>query len=57
VAALGNTTIEEAEKLLDITGYQVKPAILMASHQLTLEEAQHRLKAAGGKLRLALNHP
>jgi N-acetylmuramic acid 6-phosphate etherase len=57
VAALGNVSIEEAERLLDITSYQVKPAVLMASKQLSKEEAQQALQAAGGKLRVALNQP
>lgn len=55
VAALGNVSVEEAERLLDLTSYQVKPAVLMASKQLSKKEAQQQLKAAGGKLRVALN--
>ena len=54
VAALGNVPIEEAERLLDLTGYQVKPAVLMACAKITLPEAQQRLSAASGKLRVAL---
>ncbi len=54
VAALGGVPIEEAERLLDLTGYQVKPAVLMACAKITLSEAQKRLSAASGKLRVAL---
>ncbi len=54
VAALGAVDIEEAERLLDLTGYQVKPAVLMARQAIDLPEAQKRLKATSGKLRLAL---
>jgi N-acetylmuramic acid 6-phosphate etherase len=54
VAALGKVSIEEAERLLDLTGYQVKPAVLMACDRIALPEAQQRLKAVSGKLRLAL---
>lgn len=54
VAALGGVPIEEAERLLDLTGYQVKPAVLMACAKIALPEAQQRLKTASGKLRVAL---
>jgi len=54
VAALGKVSIEEAERLLDLAGYQVKPAVLMACDRIALPEAQQRLKAVSGKLRLAL---
>lgn len=57
VAALSGTTMEEAERLLDLTQYQVKPAVIMAKEQVDLPEAQRRLKAASGKLRLALDSP
>jgi N-acetylmuramic acid 6-phosphate etherase len=55
VAALGQVSAEAAGELLEQTGYQVKPAVLMARDKITLPEAQSRLKAASGKLRLALN--
>ncbi len=56
VAALANVPIEEAERLLDATGYQVKPAVLMGCDKISLSEAQVRLKAVSGKLRLALQN-
>lgn len=54
VSALGGVSIETAEALLDETAYQVKPAILMACDKIPLPEAQQRLQAVSGKLRLAL---
>jgi N-acetylmuramic acid 6-phosphate etherase len=54
VAALGQVSLEAAEHLLDLTAYQVKPAVLMACDKISLPEAQQRLKAASGKLRIAL---
>lgn len=55
VAALGNVSVEEAERILEQTAYQVKPAVLIARDRIALPEALDRLKAASGKLRLALN--
>jgi N-acetylmuramic acid 6-phosphate etherase len=57
VATLSGVSIEAAEQLLEQTGYQVKPAVMMALEQIDLNEAQQRLKAASGKLRLALKKP
>jgi len=54
VAALAQIPIEEAERLLEMTGYQVKPAVLMAVADVGLEEAQRQLKAVSGKLRQAM---
>jgi N-acetylmuramic acid 6-phosphate etherase len=54
VAALAEVSVEEAERLLEQTGYQVKPAVLMARDKIALSDAQARLKAAHGKLRRAL---
>jgi N-acetylmuramic acid 6-phosphate etherase len=54
VAALGNVSIEAAADVLEQTNYQVKPAVLMACAKMPLAEAQKRLQAASGKLRLAL---
>lgn len=56
VAALGQVSVAEAEALLEETGYQVKPAILMARDKIALPEALTRLKTASGKLRLALEN-
>jgi N-acetylmuramic acid 6-phosphate etherase len=54
VAALSNVSLEVAAELLEQTNYQVKPAVLMACDRMTLPQAEARLKAASGKLRLAL---
>ena len=54
VSALGEVEIDEAERLLELTGYQVKPAVIMARQAVDFAEAQQRLQAASGKLRLAL---
>jgi N-acetylmuramic acid 6-phosphate etherase len=43
-----------AAALLEQTGYQVKPAVVMALGACELEEAQRRLAASGGNLRRAL---
>jgi N-acetylmuramic acid 6-phosphate etherase len=56
VAALGQVNTDEAGLLLEQSGYQVKPAVLMARDKIGLAEALTRLQAASGKLRLALNH-
>jgi N-acetylmuramic acid 6-phosphate etherase len=56
VAALGQVEADEAALLLEQSGYQVKPAVLMARDKIGLTEALSRLKLASGKLRLALNH-
>lgn len=55
VAALGQVDTNTAEQLLRETHYQVKPAVLMGRAKISLSEAQNRLKAASGKLRLALD--
>ncbi|WP_373533580.1 N-acetylmuramic acid 6-phosphate etherase [Vampirovibrio sp.] len=57
VAALGQVNTDEASALLEQTAYQVKPAVLMARGKIELPEALNRLRAASGKLRLALNQP
>jgi N-acetylmuramic acid 6-phosphate etherase len=56
VAALAHVPLEEAERLLELSGYQVKPAVLMAAQHVDFPEAQRRLQAVSGKLRLALQH-
>lgn len=55
VAALAGVGEEEAQRALDASQYQVKPAVLMACDKISYTEAQHRLSAASGKLRLALS--
>lgn len=57
VATLSGVAIEEAERLLELTSYQVKPAVIMARENVDLTEAERRLKAVSGKLRLALESP
>jgi N-acetylmuramic acid 6-phosphate etherase len=57
VATLSGVAIEEAERLLELTQYQVKPAVIMAREQVDFTEANRRLKAVSGKLRLALENP
>jgi N-acetylmuramic acid 6-phosphate etherase len=46
---------QAAETLLEQSGYQVKPAVVMALGRCDLEQAQRRLAAAGGSLRRALH--
>jgi N-acetylmuramic acid 6-phosphate etherase len=55
VAALAEVSQEEAHQVLETTGYQVKPAILMLRLNIGLEQAQQQLNNAQGKLRLALS--
>lgn len=57
VAALGQVSVDEAGELLEQSGYQVKPAVLMARDKIALSEALARLKVVSGKLRLALKRP
>lgn len=54
VMTLGAVSAERAEALLVETGYQVKPAVVMAKSGCTAEEARQRLAAMGGKLRRVL---
>ena len=56
VAALANTSLPEAQKALQESRYQVKPAVLMLCAKITCSEAQSRLEAVNGKLRLALKN-
>lgn len=55
VAALAKIDEADAQKLLEQTKYQVKPAIVMQVKSCGLDEANAILKAASGKLRLILN--
>ena len=41
---------KRAEALLKESGWRVKPAIIMATLGMPLEEAEHRLEAADGVL-------
>lgn len=54
VMQLGDTSYEEAARLLDATDFRVKHAVIMARHGVDLEEAGRRLDAAEGRLRVAL---
>jgi len=45
---------QEAGRLLEETGYRVKPALVMALAGLNREEAERRLAAAGGWVRRAI---
>lgn len=54
VASLGKVDEAEAARLLALSAYQVKPAILMARDKISLEDAHHALDRVSGKLRLAL---
>lgn len=56
VAALSDISVEEAEQFLEQTNYQVKSAVIMAIDKISLAEAEQRLKAVSGKLRLALKN-
>jgi N-acetylmuramic acid 6-phosphate etherase len=46
---------DTAKRALERAGYQVKVAILAISRSLPIDEAQARLDAAGGNLRLAMS--
>lgn len=54
VMQLGEVEYEEAARLLDLTGFRVKHAVLMARQGVDLDEAGRRLDAAEGRLRIAL---
>jgi N-acetylmuramic acid 6-phosphate etherase len=54
VMQLGRVDYEEAAHLLDVTGFRVKHAVLMARQGVDLDEAGRRLDAAEGRLRIAL---
>lgn len=54
VSALAGVSLEDAEKTLNLTGYQVKPAVVMIRKQTGFAEAQAQLAAVSGKLRAAL---
>lgn len=54
VEAAGHVSREEAERLYDATGGEVKTAIVMAQCELGAERSRERLRAAGGHVRKAL---
>jgi N-acetylmuramic acid 6-phosphate etherase len=54
VMHLGGVEYDEAARLLRLTDWQVKPAVIMAARGVSFEDAQARLKAANGFLRPAL---
>lgn len=45
---------DEAQRLLEVTGYAAKPAIVMALAGVDAAEAQRRLESSGGHVRAAL---
>ncbi|MBY0406027.1 MAG: N-acetylmuramic acid 6-phosphate etherase [Cyanobacteria bacterium] len=47
-------TESSSQMALELTGYQVKPAVLMVRFDLSLEEAQNLLDSHQGKLRAAI---
>jgi len=54
VETAGEVSREEAERLYDATGGEVKTAIVMALCELGVERARERLQEAGGHVRKAL---
>ncbi len=54
IAEAGGVSRDEAGRLLEAAGGDVKSAILMARLGATLEEARRRLEQAGGRLSVAL---
>jgi N-acetylmuramic acid 6-phosphate etherase len=54
VMELGGVGYEDAARLLDETGFRVKHAVIMARGAVDLVEAERRLEAAQGRLRVAL---
>lgn len=54
VSEIADISYEEAQKFLNKTNYQVKPAIIMAMIDLSYEEAVELLKKHNGRLREAL---
>ena len=54
IEAAGEVSREEAERLHDATGGEVKTAIVMAVCDLEVEPARERLQAAGGHVRKAV---
>ncbi|MEB3205774.1 MAG: N-acetylmuramic acid 6-phosphate etherase [Vampirovibrionales bacterium] len=54
VSGLAAVSMEEAQALLQQSGWAVKPAVVMGALGCSLEEAQARLHQAAGKLKVAL---
>lgn len=54
VSQVAGVSDEDAARLLEQTGNEVKPAIVMALLDLTPDEARARLQAAGGMLRAVI---
>jgi len=54
VAALAGVTPPEARAALEMAGWRVKPAIMMAAHRVSAAEAEGLLRRAEGSLRRAL---
>jgi N-acetylmuramic acid 6-phosphate etherase len=62
VAAAGNLEAAAAQALLEATGWEVKPAVVMAlaqvdAAQVDADEARRRLAAGGGHVRRAVDIP
>jgi len=56
IRAIAEVDEATAQRALEITGGEVKPAILIAARGLGAQDAQAILDAAGGRLRAALAH-
>ena len=56
VARVTGLATDEARRLLEAAGYEVKTAIVMALAGVTVDEARRRLAASGGHIRRALPH-
>ncbi|HKI84620.1 MAG TPA: N-acetylmuramic acid 6-phosphate etherase, partial [Candidatus Krumholzibacteria bacterium] len=54
VMHLGGVDYDEASRLLLLSDWSVKPAVIMAARGLSLQEANARLERAEGFLRRAL---
>ena len=53
VARVTGLAVDEVRRLLEVTGYEVKTAIVMALAGVTADEARRRLAASGGHIRRA----
>ncbi|MUV39019.1 N-acetylmuramic acid 6-phosphate etherase [Lentibacillus sp. JNUCC-1] len=57
LCTIAGVSYEEAEAVLEETGYEVKPAIVMIKAHVTLAEAQKRIDEAQGFVRNAIESP
>ncbi|MFD1039737.1 N-acetylmuramic acid 6-phosphate etherase [Virgibacillus byunsanensis] len=56
IMEITNAAYEEAERVLHITGNEVKPAIVMIEAGATLEEAKHAIAESKGYVREAIDY-